>query len=195
MKQKQKIAGRRAKAAYQAQGSGRADTSARPANGKGKTRPGTDEFKREQSIKTSKWNRYMFIRYLDAGLFFAALYWAFMLIALNPGPAVAVALIDLLVALAVMVEMFTVLSRNTEYLVWSHRLLIVSSAISVVSAVVTLVAGQQLLFPFFSSAGVGAVFCLILLAIKLVIIRSIVRIRDRRDKRYALYQQALKYNS
>ena len=195
MRKKQKIAGRRAKAAYQTQDLVHADKADRPVKDKGAKSPGTDQFKREQSIKTSKWNRYMFMRYLDAGLFFAALYWAFMLVAFNPGPAIIVPAFDVLVALAVMMEMFTVLSRDIEYLVWSHRLLIVSVAVSAVSAVATFAAGPQLLFPFFSSAGVGVVFCLILMVIKLVIIWSITRIRNRRDKRYALYQQALKYNN
>ena len=42
---------------------------------------------------------------------------------------------------------------------------------------------------------VGAMFCVALIAVKLIIIHRIVLVRDRRDKRYALYQKVLKYNS
>ncbi|WP_085830861.1 hypothetical protein [Collinsella vaginalis] len=156
--------------------------------------PGTEEFKHEQSIKTAKWNRYLLIRYLAAGLFFVGLYWAFMLLVLSPGPALIAPALELVTALVVTVEVFTVISRDVEYLVWSHRVLVVSCAVSALAAVATVATGPELLFPFFSAAWVGAALCLALIVIKLIIIGCILRVRDRRDKRYALYQQAIKYN-
>lgn len=156
--------------------------------------PGTDGFKREQSIKTAKWNRFMLIRYLDAGLFFVGLYWLFMLLAFQPSFAAVVPLLEVVLALAVMVEVFTTLSREVEYLKWSHRALIASCAVSTVALVATLAVGEKL-FPFFSSKMVGAIFCAALIAVKLIIIYRIVLVRDRRDKRYALYQKILKYNN
>lgn len=157
--------------------------------------PGTDEFKREQSVKTAKWNRFMLIRYLDAGLFFVGLYWLFMLLAFQPSVAAVVPLLEIVLALAVMVEVFNTLSSEVEYLKWSHRALVASCAVSLVALVATLVMGEKLFFPFFSSKLVGAIFCIALIAVKLIIIYRIVLVRDRRDKRYALYQKVLKYNN
>lgn len=172
--------------------------SAKAASGAAPKRcpgPGTDEFKHEQSVKTAKWNRFMLIRYLDAGLFFVGLYWLVMLLAFRPGAAAVVPLLEIVLALAVMVEVFSTLSHETEYLVWSHRALIVSCLVSAVALVATILAGETLFFPFFSSKMVGAIFCAALIAVKLVIIHRITLVRDRRDKRYALYQKVLKYNS
>ena len=42
---------------------------------------------------------------------------------------------------------------------------------------------------------VGAIFCAALIAVKLIIIYRIALVRDRRDKRHALYQKILKYNN
>lgn len=195
MKKKQKLERRRVKAAQQAKGSRHADDIEVPGEESGHPQPGTNAFKRAQSIKTAKWNRYMLIRYLDAGLFFIGLYWAFMLMAIAPSAAVIVPAIELVVALAVMVEVFTVLSRGTEYLVWSRRMLTASCAISAAAAVLTIAIGPQLLFPFFNASWVGAALCFALMIIKLIIIRCILRVRDRKDKRYASYVQALRYNS
>lgn len=208
MKKKEQVKRARAKAQAQAGRSkvdGAAGNGSRDAHSKGpsvqaassrkRQGPGTDAFKREQSVKTAKWNRFMLIRYLDAGLFFIGLYWALMLLAFQPGIAMVVPVLEIVIALAVMVEVFTTLSSETEYLVWSHRVLVTSCALSAVTLAATVLVGEQLFFPFLSSKMVGAMFCVALIAVKLIIIHRIVLVRDRRDKRYALYQKVLKYNS
>lgn len=206
MKKKEQIKRARAKAQAQAdrakQGSSEKSPScnARVSEGgsavSGKRQgPGSAEFKREQSVKTAKWNRFMLIRYLDAGLFFAGLYWMLMLLAFKPGIAVVVPALEIALALVVMVEVLTTLSNQVEYLVWSHRLLVASCAVSAVTLIATVLVGEQLFFPFLSSKMVGAMFCVALIAVKLIIIHRIVLVRDRRDKRYALYQKVLTYNS
>ena len=206
MKKKEQIRRARAKAQAQAE---RAKSSVAESCAVGENRsgagigvaskrehgPGTDGFKREQSIKTAKWNRFMLIRYLDAGLFFIGLYWLFMLLAFQPSFAAVVPLLEVVLALAVMVEVFTTLSREVEYLKWSHRALIASCAVSAAALVATLAVGEKLFFPFFSSKMVGAIFCAALIAVKLIIVYRIALVRDRRDKRYALYQKILKYNN
>lgn len=206
MKKKEQVKRARAKAQAQAgrskvdgaAGNGSRDArkgpSVQAASSRKRQGPGTDAFKREQSVKTAKWNRFMLIRYLDAGLFFIGLYWALMLLAFQPGIAMVVPVLEIVIALAVMVEVFTTLSSETEYLVWSHRVLVASCALSAVTLAATVLVGEQLFFPFLSSKMVGAMFCVALIAVKLIIQR-IVLVRDRRDKRYALYQKVLKYNS
>lgn len=210
MKKKEQIKRARAKAHAQAEraagkddavssdgaaDAGRISSSTRRTS-QGKRRgPGTAEFKREQSVKTAKWNRFMLIRYLDAGLFFAGLYWMLMFLAFKPGIAVVVPVLEIALALVVMVEVLTTLSNQAEYLVWSHRLLIASYAVNAVTLIATVFVGEQLFFPFLSSKMVGAMFCAALIAVKLIIIHRIVLVRDRRDKRYALYQKVLTYNS
>lgn len=206
MKKKEQIKRARAKAQAQAErtkssvAEGCAEEEAHSGAGIGdaseKTQgPGTDGFKREQSVKTAKWNRFMLIRYLDAGLFFVGLYWLFMLLAFGASAAVVVPVLEIALALAVMAEVFTTLSRETEYLIWSHRALVVSCVVSAGALVATIIGGEQLFFPFFSSKMVGVIFCAALIAVKLIIIHRIVLVRDRRDKRFALYQKVLKYNS
>lgn len=189
MKKKQKIERRRAKARCDSRSRGRAvalgDDGRDAVNG---------SFKREQTIKTAKWNRYMFLRYLDAGLFFVGLYGVAVSVALGVAAAALVAVVELAVAATVLLEMFNVLSRESEYLALSHRLLAVSCVLSAGCAALTALAGPGLLFPFFASTPIGVAFCLILIAAKLLMIRQIVLVRDHRDKRYKLYLQALKFN-
>lgn len=199
MKRKERIKRSRAKAQVQAERAkanahvgGTEPGAAFPKEGTG---PGTQAFKREQTVKTAKWNRFMLIRYLDAGLFFVGLYWLFMLLAFSPGLGAVVPALEVVLSLAVMVEVFTTLSRETEYLVWSHRALVASCIVSACALVATIVGGGDLFFPFFSGKMVGAIFCIALIAVKLIIIRRIILVRDRRDKRYALYQKVLEYNS
>lgn len=206
MKKKEQIRRARAKAQVQADrmkqgGSEKAlsDNARASEGGSADSRkrqgPGTAGFKHEQSVKTAKWNRFMLIRYLDAGLFFAGLYWTLMLLAFKPSIAAVVPVLEIALALVVMVEVLTTLSSQAEYLVWSHRLLVASSAVSAATLIATVFVGEQLFFPFLSSKMVGAMFCAALIAVKLIIIHRIVLVRDRRDKRYALYQKVLKYNS
>lgn len=208
MKKKEQIRRARAKARAQAErpgtpasekysegGASRSDGAGRSGGPRGRRGPGSDAFKREQTVKTAKWNRYMLIRYLDAGLFFVGLYWLFMLQAFDSGLAVVAPILEIVLSLVVMVEAFTIVSRETEYLAWSRRALIASCAVSAVVLIGTIVGGETLFFPFFSGKTVAIVFCAVLIAVKLIIIHRIALVRDRRDKRYALYQNALKYNS
>ena len=93
-----------------------------------------------------------------------------------------------------MVEVISTTSTEAEYIVWSHRLLIASAALSGIELAVTLALGPQVLFPFFAEATPGVVLCGALLAIKILIIHRIVLVRDRRDRRYERYRDVLKYN-
>lgn len=136
----------------------------------------------------------MMIRYLDAGLFFVGLYWTVMLAALAPSAALVFPVIETAIAALVMVEAFGVLSRDTEYLVWSHRALIFGALANSVALTVTLLFGCAPVFPFFASVPVACGLAAVLIAVKLILIRQIVLIRDRRDKRYELYVRQLELN-
>ena len=193
MKRKQRDERRRAKTRAQAQRSHAGERAADRARSDGHraATPGTDAFRREQTVKSARWNRFMLIRYLDAGLFFVGLYWCVMALAFGFGWAAAAAAVEALVAALVMVEVISTTSTEAEYIVWSHRLLIASA---VLKLAVTLALGPQVLFPFFAEATPGVVLCGALLAIKALIIHRIVLVRDRRDRRYERYRDVLKYN-
>lgn len=206
MKKKEQIKRARSKARIQAArvdsstSAKRMDGRPRSENGSSSAKTGgrkdldSEEFRREQAIKTAKWNRYMLIRYLDAGVFFAGLYWLYLLIALRPSAMVVGPLLEIALSLVVMIEVFGTLSREIEDLVWSRRALVASCVASGIVLCATVAGGETLFFPFFSGKTVGVMFCITLIAVKLVIIHRIDLVRDRRDKRYALYQKVLKYN-
>ena len=146
-----------------------------------------------QQINTAKWNRYMLIRYLDAGVFFLGLYWAVMLFATGGSPAALIAPVaEIAVGVCLIIEVNRVIISDYEYLKISHWAHIASIALSVVEAIVTVVVGKDVFFPFFSSSAIGLGLIAILIALKAIVVWRIVLVRDRRDeKRYDLYLMAL----
>lgn len=192
MKKKQKLERARAKTSAQA---------LKKASGEGgRTHTPTDDekaFRRKQMLTTAKWNRYMLIRYLDAGLFFIGLYWLVMLFGFtNQLWTLLAPLVDFATGAVVILEVNRVLTHDIEYLKVSHMTLLASSAVTAAELVATALVGKDLFFPFFSSATVGMGFCALIIVLKLVIAWRIVLVRDRRDKkRYGLYVQQLELSS
>lgn len=196
MKKKEQV--RRAREKARLQESRAAQRTDRSSGGKEpndrQVGPGSRSFRREQTVKTAKWNRFMFVRYLVAAAFFIGLYLACMVMAIAPGPALILPAIELVVALIVMMEMLSTITNEVEYLVWSRRLLTAACVADGVAFLITAICGPQVVFPIFNNATPGMVICLVLMAVKLLMIHRIILVRDRKDKRYALYQKVLKYN-
>lgn len=154
-------------------------------------------FRHKQALTTAKWNRYMLIRYLDAGLFFIGLYWAFMLFMTSTNLwALAAPLVDFVVGGVVLWEVNRVLTHDIEYLKISHYSLLASIAVSFAALIATALAGKDLFFPFLASSALGMGFIAVVIALKAVIVWRIVLVRDHRDKkRYNLYLQQLHFSS
>lgn len=154
-------------------------------------------FRHKQALTTARWNRYMLIRYLDAGLFFIGLYWAFMLFMTSTNLwALVVPLVDFVVGGVVLWEVNRVLTHDIEYLKISHYSLLASIAVSFAALIATALAGKDLFFPFLASSALGMGFIVVVIALKAVIVWRIVLVRDHRDKkRYNLYLQQLHFSS
>ena len=194
MKKQQRKERARAKAAFKGSDKPRDTTR----NNAGRTPEEEEDFRALQSLTTAKWNRYMLIRYLDAGLFFIGLYWAVMLFMMGDNLLALVApLVDFAAGLVVILEVNRVLTHDIEYLKVSHMTLAASIAVSAVVLAVTAIFGAGVFFPFFSSPAIGIGFAAFVIVLKALIIWRIVLVRDRRDKkRYGLYvmQQELSSN-
>ena len=154
-------------------------------------------FRHKQALTTAKWNRYMLIRYLDAGLFFIGLYWAFMLFMTSTNLwALAVPLVDFVVGGVVLWEVNRVLTHDIEYLKISHYSLLASIAVSFAALIATALVGKDLFFPVLASSALGMGSIAVVIALKAIIVWRIVLVRDHRDKkRYNLYLQQLHFSS
>lgn len=143
-----------------------------------------------QAHKGAKSGRYMLIRFLAAVLFFMNLYWAFLIAAMNPSLAVAVPVLNVLIAAGTLAEAAVCVSHiedEKEYLAISHKTLIASCALTLVAIGMTMATGPAVFFPFFATPVAGVVIALIALTIKIVLITRIIAVRDRTDKRYQTY--------
>ena len=147
---------------------------------------------RQLQLRNAKNTRFMFVRYASSALFFANLYWASLVVmAQGVTPAIAVPALNALGFLVAVLECFRILHKDTDFLEKTLYISGASVGLDLITVTVTLLLGENTFFPFFSSGLVGIAFVAACLAIKLVIVRKVLRVRDRRDKAYDRYVELL----
>lgn len=145
----------------------------------------------QEAIRGTFANRFMFVRYLSAAVFFVNIYWTVFLLSYR-APGTLVTLLGLAASLAAVFECMFCASRRRERMRVTEVLYPVSAVAYLVSAVISVVRGADFICPFFSSAAYGAILCLVVAAVEAVVIWQMRKIRSHTDKRYPFYVEALR---
>ena len=140
----------------------------------------------EQLVRGARVNRFMYVRYTSAFIFFLNLSWFVLLLSVGSWGSVA-PLFNALTAGIALVECRVGVARDYEQLKYAGKLYLVSIVLTALVAVFTLVMGREMFFPFLTLPGYGAAFCLISIAAELLVLRRLKKMRDHTDKRYARY--------
>lgn len=140
----------------------------------------------EQLVRGARVNRFMFVRYMSAFIFFLNLSWFVLILSVGSWGCL-VPLFNALTAGIALVECMVSVARDYEELKYGEKLYLVSVVLTALVAVFTLVMGRELFFPFLTLPVYGAVYCLISIAAELLVLRRLKKMRDHTDKRYERY--------
>lgn len=146
-------------------------------------------YESEQAVKGARANRFMLVRYCSAGIFFVTLYWTVLLIGMSALGAIVTGF-AFATSLVAIVECMLNVSRDEDGLRFAEKLFPVSAITFAVAIPVSLAVGPSFICPFMTSAVPGALLCLACLAVELVIMHRLHKMRLHTDKRYAWYERA-----
>lgn len=147
---------------------------------------GTTYYRDMQVMRSTRSNRFMFARYSSAFLFFLNLSWSVILLA-GHSWGIVVPLVGMLSAGVAIVECMVEVTKGQERLKWTERLYPISVALNVVAAVVTAAVSKDVFAPFLSEPLYGVILCLVCIAVELLVIRHLVKVRNHTDRRYKYY--------
>ncbi len=150
-----------------------------------------EENERKLKLRNAKNTRFMFVRYASSAMVFINLYWAALIVISGFTWAIAVPAIQMLGFIVAVLECVQILHRNSDYLKKTFYIACASIAIDLAVVGVTFLLGKDIFFPFFATGTVGAAVVLVCLAVKLVIVRKVLRVRDGHDKAYDRYIELL----
>lgn len=146
-----------------------------------------DEAERIYEVRSARNNRTMFIRYALSIEFFVSLYWFCILAYGFDGLGYLAPLGFMILSMAGLFECFSMLYKERSALPITYYGTIISALLSIAVIMVTLLGGESIFFPFFSSAYYGVGLCAILLAMQALVIWKVLRIRKYRDESYEQY--------
>ncbi len=146
---------------------------------------------RNLKIRNAKNTRFMFVRYGASAMAFINLYWAALIVFGGFTPAIAVPVAQMAGFVVVVLECVRILHKQSDFLKATFYIACASMIVDLIVVGVTLLLGKDVFFPFFSTGTVGVAFVLVCLAVKLVIVRKVLRVRDGHDKAYDRYIELL----
>lgn len=147
-----------------------------------------DFYRMDQSLKGARANRFMFVRYLTAALFFVNLYWTVLLIAM-PAPGVVVTAFGTVTSVIALAECMFNVSRDEDGLRVAEKLFPVLALAYIACIPLSLSVGPSFMCPFFSSAVPAALVCLFCLAIEALVMHRLSKMHRHVDKRYSWYER------
>ncbi len=148
----------------------------------------TEHYRDEYVVRGARSNRFMLVRYLSALIFFFNVSWVTLLFVVRSW-GIVVPLVGFAASGVALIECMVSVSRDRERLKYAEVLYPISAALYAVAAVVTLAAGKDLFFPFFSEGIYGVVLCVLCIAVEAIVYLRLWKIRNHTDKRYARYAQ------
>lgn len=146
-----------------------------------------DEVERIYQVRNARNNRTLFVQVVVSLEFFVNLYWFSLLAFGYDGFAYIIPLVNMVLAIAGVLECFGMLYKERMTLTLTYYGTIISALISIAIIVVTLLGGKDILFPFFASAYYGEGVFAVMLVLQILAIRKVLRIRNRRDEDYEHY--------
>ena len=162
--------------------------AARSARLQGHTADANERYRSEYAVRGARSNRFMLVRYLSALIFFLNISWLTILFVARSW-GIVVPLVGFAASGVALIECMVSVSRDHERLKYAEVFYPASAVMYVLAAVITLVAGKDLIFPFLSEGIYGVALCVFCIAVEAIVYRRLWKIRHHTDKRYARYAQ------
>lgn len=150
----------------------------------------TQRHVRARQEMAARSSRYMLLRYGSAVLFFADLFWAFLLGSYK-SPFVLIPLALVVGGVLAAIELTAVLDGTRTHLGTMRYYVEISGACVLLLALVLPLSGTSWLFPFVASSPVAFCMCLVTLVLRVWMLVRLGQIETFSDKKYQRYRRFL----